>query len=292
MAKVNIQALKDLIVETKEATVAAVLNSPIFKEGKTKTEALKAGLDEAKCSLQFELLEDENFDIDNIKIQGSDAIDDDLSFRGTPTKQLHVMVNWLVLLVGKIKNKVIEHNKFVKFFSRQLDEKVDLKAMEELQQKCDNLERECDEVRQRNMKGNIIISSPTLGHKQSVLISEMVNDAESHTRRREDTVEMCLRAIRLKTGVSVPVSDIMACHILPNRRGGEPSYILRFGNRRPKSAWDTLAAGMLTGKNYETNANFNKNYNLFINFQITKSRTELVNSKRLSQIFVFCPRHI
>ena len=86
MAKANIQALKDLIVETKEATVAAVLNSPIFKEGKTKTEALKAGLDKAKCELRFELLEDKNFDFDNVKVQGSDAIDDDLYFRGTPTK--------------------------------------------------------------------------------------------------------------------------------------------------------------------------------------------------------------
>ena len=72
------------------------------------------------------------------------------------------MVNWLVLLVGKIKNNVIEKNKFIKFFSRQLDEKVDMGALEELQQKFNNLEKECDEVRQRNMKGNIIISSPTL----------------------------------------------------------------------------------------------------------------------------------
>jgi hypothetical protein len=37
---------------------------------------------------------------------------------------------------------------------------------------------------------------------------------------------------------------------------------------------------MLTGRNLETHANFDKNYNLFINFQITKSRTELVKEVR------------
>ena len=89
---------------------------------------------------------------------------------------------------------------------------------------------------------------------------------------------MCSRLIFLKTGVVIPETDIVACHVL-SKRGDVSSYIVRFGNQRPGSAWDTIASGMLTGKNKETKANFT-DANVFLNFQLTKKRGELSKEVR------------
>ena len=85
---------------------------------------------------------------------------------------------------------------------------------------------------------------------------------------------MCTRLIALKTGVSIPLEDISACHIIRNR-SSDPSYIIRIHNQKPGSAWEILAAGLLTGRNLETKANFS-NHNLFLNFQVTRKKGELV----------------
>ena len=85
---------------------------------------------------------------------------------------------------------------------------------------------------------------------------------------------MCARLIFLKTGVTVPLTDIVACHVL-SKQGSDSTYIIRFGNRRPGSAWDIIASGMLTGRNKEYKDNF-RAANVFLNFQLTKKRAELV----------------
>ena len=82
----------------------------------------------------------------------------------------------------------------------------------------------------------------------------------------------------MKTGVTVPVTDIVACHVL-SKQGSDSTYIIRFGNRRPGSAWDIIASGMLTGRNKESKANFTA-ANVFLNFQLTKKRAELVKVVR------------
>ena len=92
---------------------------------------------------------------------------------------------------------------------------------------------------------------------------------------------MCCRLIKLKTGVEVPLSDITACHSLGNR-GTDTSYLIKFGNRKIGSAWDILAAGMLTGRNNSTKENFT-DANVFLNFQLTKKKSELSKLVRLSK---------
>ena len=57
-----------------------------------------------------------------------------------------------------------------------------------------------------------------------------------------------------------------ACHVLGRREAG--SYIVRIHNRRPGSAWDDLTTGMMTGQDMN-------NSNIFINFQLTKTRADL-----------------
>ena len=93
---------------------------------------------------------------------------------------------------------------------------------------------------------------------------------------------MCARLIKLKTGIDVPLDDIVACHPL-SKRGSDSSYIVRIANRRSDSAWAILAAGMLTGRNGVTKSNFTQD-NIFINFQLTKKRSELVKVARQAKV--------
>ncbi len=89
---------------------------------------------------------------------------------------------------------------------------------------------------------------------------------------------MCARLVFLKAGVTIPQSDISACHVL-SKRGADSTYILRISNMKPGSSWDILAAGMLTGKNKETKANFS-DANVFLNFQLTRKKGNMLREVR------------
>ena len=85
----------------------------------------------------------------------------------------------------------------------------------------------------------------------------------------------------MKSGVVVPLSDIVACHSLGNR-GTDTSYLVKFGNRKPGSAWEILAAGMLTGKNNVSKEAFT-DANVFLSFQLTKKKAHLAKMVRLAK---------
>ena len=92
---------------------------------------------------------------------------------------------------------------------------------------------------------------------------------------------MCCRLIKLKSGVEVPLSDITACHSLGNR-GTDTSYLIKFGNRKIGSAWDILAAGMLTGRNNDTKEAFT-DANVFLNLQLSKKKAQLSKLVRVAK---------
>ena len=79
------------------------------------------------------------------------------------------------------------------------------------------------------------------------LVPLEILDRSTNSSRVETVAEMCCRLIKLKSGVTVPLSDIIACHSLGNC-GTDTSYLIKFGNRKLGSAWDILASGMLNGK--------------------------------------------
>ena len=115
-----------------------------------------------------------------------------------------------------------------------------------------------------------------------LILLRTIKDPQTQAERLEDQTELCCRLILLKTGVRVPLSDITACHPLSNR-GNSASYIIRISNRKPGSAWDILAAGLLTGKNKDTKTNFTDD-NVYINFQLTKQRSVLAKAVRQAKL--------
>ena len=198
-------------------------------------------------------------------------------------KGIRLVLSWLIEAVSTLIKTVTTHSDYIRFQQTEVQLKAESSLTEKLEKRILWLEEECDEVRQRGMKGNILLSSPIINNGDSLLKPRPITDSITGVVRQESEVEVCIRAIKAKTGVEVPEADITACHPL-KRKGATPgtNYIVRFGNRRPKSAWDTLAAGLLTGKNKDTHAKFTS-ANLYLNFQLTGYRSDLVRSVRAAK---------
>ena len=259
MAKFNIEAFEKLINDTKESTRKAVASSPFLSKGKAKVLEGAEKVVNLKPGLIF------------------DSPDDDLTHTTRDSKITNA-VNWLISIVKTVIEKVNEHADMIIYNQKQVDTKADNEVVAALKDKVKMLETECDEVCQRGLKGNIIISSPEYQNKRSLFIIKQITDPVTGALRNENDTELCCRLIHLKTGVTVPLQDISACHPLSSK-GGSISYILRISNRKPDSAWDMLAAGLLTGRNKYTKANFS-NDNVLINFQLTNARNNLARAIR------------
>ena len=277
MAKLAISNFEKLIKNAKDSTMQYAASSPFVSKGRSHASAVKAGFDAIRTGLEFELVSDDHFNINAVKDPDSrrPKVMEDLSLDENPAaeKNIIVVVNWLIDFVNKIMDKVNQHAQLIKFTQKVTDDKADLKDIEALQNKYEELEIECDEVRQRGMKGNVILSSPNTRDRASLIHHQTIKDPITGAERVEHDHEMCIRLIKLKTGVDIPVRDIVACHAL-TRRGTDSSFIVRISNRRSGSAWSILAAGMLTGRNNVTKSNFSQD-NVFLNFQLTKKRSEL-----------------
>ena len=153
-----------------------------------------------------------------------------------------------------------------------MNETVD-KLKNDFKKKHTDLEKEVDEGRQREMKGTIIVSSPDRGNIRSLAVHRPRLDYQGNMVGMETDMEMVLRMVTIKTGVRFPLSDIVACHrIGKNKR--THSYVLKIGNRQPFSAWEALNNAMMTGSMSKDN--------IFINFMLTKARTEM--SKQVRQL--------
>ena len=118
------------------------------------------------------------------------------------------------------------------------------------------LEDELDDLRQRSLKGNLILSTTKGSNK---ILSE-----EQLIAKGSNAMEHAICLIEEKMEVKIPTSDVQDCHFLP---GG--SIILRCWNVSPKSAFKILVDRIKSGKG-------KKDIPLYINFQLTKRRATLL----------------
>ena len=114
-------------------------------------------------------------------------------------------------------------------------------------------EDEVDECRQRGLKGNLILSSPTNWTTNKVTV---IKTDDQLKQDKETLTSHILGLVNTKYGVNVPEGDVQALHRLPNG-----TVILRIWNRRPGSAWDRLLFAIKTGKNV--------GFHFFANFHLT-----------------------
>ena len=66
--------------------------------------------------------------------------------------------------------------------------------------KNDQLELKYDEVRQRSLKGNLIVSCPQMNRNGSVADTLAVRDNARNSVRQDSVTEMVVRLVKLKTG--------------------------------------------------------------------------------------------
>jgi hypothetical protein len=169
------------------------------------------------------------------------------------------------------KSEIDDLKKRCEFLKKKSDE-VDV-----MREKLTNMEQHSDEIQQRSMKGNLIVSSPNTRGKDSLMVKKERKE-NGQVVGQEGETEMIVRLIRDKTGVNIPLCDVIACHAL-NKQGANSTYLIRINNRKPGTAWEVLAAGLMTGKNFKTGDYFT-DANVFINFQLTKMRGDLAKEVR------------
>ena len=83
---------------------------------------------------------------------------------------------------------------------------------------------------------------------------------------------MVLRVIKEKTNIVIPEEDIIACHRVGKKETN--TFVVRFNNRKPGSAWEILTAAMMKPRGLA------KDKNVFLNFQLTKQRADLAKAVR------------
>ena len=170
-------------------------------------------------------------------------------------------------LSEEIENRNADSIAAVNDFMKKQKEKMN----NQFGKKLDDLEKELDEGRQREMKGTLIISSPERGQIRTEAVARNM-EWEDQSYGMESELDMVLRMIHDKTGIWFPYEDVEACH-----QFGKPenhSFVLKIWNRKKFSSWDELSWGMLTGNSFDNNKN------IFINFMLTTRRTELSKQVR------------
>ena len=121
-------------------------------------------------------------------------------------------------------------------------------------------EDELDEGRQRQLKGNLILSSNQKGQRPLIKSSQEL--------KGQPLLDHINELLEKKYGVVVPSEDVQACHHLPNG-----SVILRIWRRTEGSAWSNLVQAIR--KKPLSSINF------WANFHLTHRRSEILYQLRL-----------
>ena len=169
--KLNIDVMKELFEDVKNTTIMSPF---VTKTSKFIKMAEEKGVDKINPGLSF-----------------SDDEEVDLEKNAGKADKAALIVNNLVKFVNKLIVKLKEHAKLIKF-NREMTEIVKTEV-DDIKQKCDIVEKlkqdneemkekllktdlYCDEIQQRSMKGNLIISSPNTRGKDSLMVSRPGQD--------------------------------------------------------------------------------------------------------------------
>ena len=259
-------ALKNLVDATKTATKHMV--TP-FKASKFHPKDLNP------VGLSFSHLDAETEAVTNLKEEEGGS-------------WVNSILAWLMEVASALIKNASVQSHLIKAQQHEVNLKAEAEELLDTKQKLtclelkvDGLERDCDEARQRGLKGNLIISSPNTANKPTVLRPLKVKDSVTKEERNENHLEVCIRAIQEKTGVLVPKEDVYACHPI-SKRGTETDiiFVICFSNRMTGSAWDSISSGLVSGKNSKGESFTSAN--LYISFQLTPKRAAMVKVARQS----------
>ena len=261
-----IAKFSELITTSVNSSARCEASSPLAS--KPRATALPVQLEGKKLGLDFSTIRDFSTPEAVEVLNGEDH-----------TTVVNSILSWLIEAASTIIKKVVIQADFLKFQQKVVDSKADAEEVKRLQERLLKVELECDETRQRGMKGNLVLHSPATTASESILLPRQ-KTREGGIVDKESMAEACVRAIETKTGIRVPLEDVSACHPL-GRKGAvaNTTFIIRIWNRKQHSAWEQLTAGLMTGRNPKTGADFT-NAPLYINYQLTPARGEVVKVVR------------
>lgn len=288
MVKLDLSTFEELVASAKSSIGEA--GSPILKRARdsVKEKASKA-VANMKAKLTFDMLDPDTLTVKKTsagtrnggnKVPSTNPLIIDYE---EPDKNIPVVLNWLMKFVKGMMKQINDMGEFITFVNQRVED-ISVprsKEVEVLSGRVSSLEDDTEDLRQRLLKGNLIISSPNRKDKDgrnipSLAVPDRIRESGTNTFRMETELEMVLRLIKEKSGVEIPTSDIMAFHQLGSGRTGTStptSFILRINNRKPASAWDMLTTAMMKGE-----LSYDKN--IFINFQLTPRKSELARQIR------------
>ena len=220
-----------------------------------------------KTSLSFDFLDEQR------KTRSTDLGTDN-------NKNIITITHWIISALKDVITRVEQHGEILTVHTEALASPQDALSVAKddeikaLKNEIVTLTDEVDETRQRGMKGNLIVSSPQNGNARTIAKHETFGG------KRESDSEMVIRIIKMKTGVEIAPDDVSACHQIGKK--DNHAYVIRLNNRKHGSAWHSLCEGMMTGKSVP-GGNFDKDVNLFLNFQLTKKRAKLAKAVRLAR---------
>ena len=144
MAKLQIEAFKQMINQGKEYTQNALENSTFVSKGKARAKALARGVADLSTGLIVDHVSDPNFNINEVHDDRNEVVDD-LSLDEDPSKEknIAVVINWLVTFVKNIMKKVNDHAGMIRFNKEINETKAEQNDLDQLKQKHDELELEC-----------------------------------------------------------------------------------------------------------------------------------------------------
>ena len=201
------------------------------KVDKSMLNALCGSLNQLQAALGLDPDLDQDIE-DEGDLEEGDAVD----IRGLISK-LYIAVKSLTNSVNKIQ-------------STQQDQEKRLRSQED----------ELDDIRQRSLKGSIIVSSfPNQAKGKPTLIK-----TEDQLKREGLTMQAhIISLVKDKYGICLPESDIIACHRLP-----KGTVLVKIWNRKEGSAWENLVNKIKSSEN--------SRFNVLFNFQLTPKRSSLL----------------
>lgn len=181
--------------------------------------------------------------------------------------------------VEEMCGKMVEKNDEVVKEINQLKE-----DKQKVETKVEELEVEKDEIRQRGMKGNLIISTNTRGGRASGFQRLPPSGPDLQV---EEELDMVLRVTNDHSGTYFQRKEVQAFHANGPDRKNPTSYTLRIWDRTPGSNWEILKTGMRNWRKPDGTTEFDRNININVNFQLTRPRARLGKLVRLTRAQLF-----
>ena len=305
MSTISIKALENLLDSLKTNTQEALSPdaAPVVIQMIEETEEMSEKLKKATSQLNIEQMGIQDVlgtiqDLDRSRNSASQSKDGVKVNVKSLSEVNNILINTLVKICDSVVEKLNAHSTIlgalVDSHKKELVEVKEEATKEkeksvELKNKIERLETDYDEVRQRSMKGNLIVSSPKKEGIDTLLVKKQHQDEWGNFWNLETETQTVIRVVAEKTGVWFNEREVQACHTLNKQR---TSFILRISDLKPGSNWDILQQGMLSGVNQKDNQNFVRN-NVFLSHQLTKRRLDFVQevvkvAKQEQKITSYC----